>query len=276
MLSGGTGHAELARDAVFATVMIALNGGIGLCLLVGAMRHFVMAIRVEGASPALSVLMALTTLTLILPALTTSTAGPSFSPSQLMFAGVMSLVLYCVFVFVQTVRHRDYFLPVKTDSDNLHAAPPTARAAWQSLFLLCVSLTAVVGLAKALAPAIQQGVTAMHAPNAVVGVVIALLVLAPETWAAVRAAIRNRMQTSVNLLLGSALATIGLTIPVVAVISLITGTPLQLGLGPKETALLVLTFFISITTLAGERATVLHGAVHLVLFATFLFLTIVP
>lgn len=276
MLSGGAERSALARDTVFATVMIVCNGGIGLCLLTGTMRHFVLDFRVEGTSPALSVIIALTTLTLILPTLTTTTPGPTFAPSQLVFAGVMSLVLYGVFVFVQTVRHRDYFLHVATGGDIQHAAPPAARAALVSLVFLLMSLVAVVGLAKSIAPAVQAAVTAAGAPAAVVGIVIALLVLLPETWAAMRAALRNRMQTSLNLLLGSALATIGLTIPAVAVISLTAGLPLQLGLPPKETALLVLTFLVSITTLAGGRATVLHGVVHLVLFATFLFLAVVP
>ncbi len=276
MLSAGPDSSSLARDTVFATVMIVCNGGIGLCLLIGAMRHFVLEFRVEGTTPPLSVIIALTTLTLILPTHTTTTPGPTFSPAQLLFAGAMSLILYAVFVFVQTVRHRDYFLPVDIQGEDQHAEPPPVRDALLSLFLLCLSLVAVVGLAKSIAPVIKDAVTAIAAPASVVGVAIALLVLMPETWAAIRAAMRNRMQTSLNLLLGSALATIGLTIPSVAAISLLYDVPLQLGLPPKETALLVLTFLVSITTLAGGRATVLHGAVHLVLFSTFLFLAFVP
>jgi Ca2+:H+ antiporter len=276
MLSAGPDTQSLARDTVFATVMIICNGAVGLCLLIGTMRHFVLEFRVEGASPALSVLIALTTLTLILPTLTTTTPGPTFSPSQLVFAGAMSLILYGVFVFVQTVRHRDYFLPVDVQGEHQHAAPPSTRLAMISLFLLCLSLIAVVGLAKSIAPFIKDSLNAISAPPSVVGIAIALLVLMPETWAAIRAALRNRMQTSLNLLLGSALATIGLTIPSVAVISLMFEIPLHLGLPPKETALLVLTFMVSTTTLAGGQATVLHGVVHLVLFATFLFLAVVP
>lgn len=276
MLSAGPDSNSLARDTVFATVMIVCNGGVGLCLLIGAMRHFVLEFRVEGTSPPLSVIIALTTLTLILPTHTTTTPGPTFSPSQLAFAGAMSLILYAVFVFVQTVRHRDYFLPVDVHGEQQHAEPPPARVALASLFLLCISLTAVVGLAKSIAPVIKDAVNAVAAPASVVGIAIALLVLLPETGAAIRAAMRNRMQTSLNLLLGSALATIGLTIPSVAAISLLYDVPVQLGLSSKETALLVLTFLVSITTLAGGRATVLHGAVHLVLFATFLFLAVVP
>ncbi len=235
-----------------------------------------MVFRVEGTSPALSVLAALTTLTLVLPTLTTTTSGPTFSPPQLVFAGVVSLVLYGVYIFVQTVRHRDYFLPLGVKGEDEHAQPPSKSVAFISLGLLCVCLVAVVGLAKTLAPSIRAGVEAASAPPAVVGVAIALLVLLPETWAAARAAIRNRMQTSLNLALGSALATIGLTIPTVAAMSIMLDLPLELGLSPKDTALLMLTFIISVTTLASGRATVLQGAVHLVLFAIFLFLAVVP
>jgi len=276
MLSGGEATTALARDTVFATVLIVCNGVVGMCLLVGAMRHHVVEFRVDATGPALSVLAALTTLTLILPGLTTTTPGPTFSPAQLVFAGVMSLVLYGVFVFVQTVRHRHYFLPVETNSEDAAAAPPTNTAALISLGLLLLCLVAVVGLAKTLAPRIEASVEAASAPPAVVGIVIALLVLLPETWAALRAAARNRMQTSLNLALGSALATIGLTIPAVAVVSIVLNLPLELGLPPKETALLALTLLVSTVTLASGRATVLQGAVHLVMFAAFLFLAVVP
>jgi Ca2+:H+ antiporter len=276
MLSAGAAATSLARDTVFATVLIVCNGVVGMCLLVGAMRHHVVNFRVDATGPALSVLAALTTLTLILPGLTVTTPGPTFSPAQLVFAGVMSLVLYGVFVFVQTWRHRDYFLPLEIQSEDDHATPPTTGIALASLALLLISLVGVVGLAKTLAPRIEAGVAAATAPPAVVGIVIALLVLLPETWAAVRAAARNRMQTSLNLALGSALATIGLTIPAVAAVSIFLHLPLELGLPPKETAQLALTLLVSTVTLASGRATVLQGAVHLVLFAVFLFLSVIP
>ncbi len=275
MLSGGPGVSALARDTVFATVMIVCNGVVGLCLLVGAWRHRVLAFQVEGTTPALSVLATLTMLTLVLPSFTSTTPGPTLSPSQLVFVGVVSLTLYGVFVFVQTVRHRSYFLPVGVDSDEAHS-PPTTPVALTSLALLMLCLVAVVGLAKSLAPDIQAAVDAAAAPHAVVGIAIALLVLLPETWAALRTALRNRMQTSFNLALGSALATIGLTIPTVAATSLLLGLRLDLGLPPKEMVLLSLTLLISAMTLSGGRSTVLQGAVHLVLFAVFLFLSIVP
>ena len=276
MLSGGTAANALARDTVFATVMIVCNGIVGLCLLVGAIRHRVLVFQVDGTGPPLSVLAALTTLTLIVPTLTITTPGPTLSPAQLVFAGVMSLALYSVFVFVQTVRHRDYFLPVVVDSEEQHASPPSTPVALSSLGFLLISLCAVIGLAKMLSPSIQVGVQSASAPAAVVGIAIALLVLLPEAWAALRAATLNRMQTSLNLALGSALATIGLTIPAVAAVSIAFDMPLELGLAPKETALLALTLLISTITLANGRATVLHGTVHLVVFAAFIFLAVVP
>jgi Ca2+:H+ antiporter len=276
MLSGSPASAELARDTVFAAVMIVCNGVVGLCLLVGGLRHHTIAFRVEGTSPALATLAALSTLTLVLPAYTISTPGPTFSKSQLAFAGVVSLALYGVFTFVQTVRHRDYFLPADVGNEEAHAAPVTTRMAFVSLALLLVCLVAVVGLAKSLSPSIEAAVTAARAPAAVVGIAIALLVLLPEAWAALRAAAANRVQTSLNLALGSALASIGLTIPSVAAVSILLSLPLSLGLPAKELVLLALTITVGTLTLGSGRATVLQGAIHLTLFAVFLFLAVVP
>lgn len=275
---GSDGQDTLARDTVFATVMIVCNGIVGLCLLAGALRNHVAVFRVEGSSPALAVLIPLTTLALVLPQFTTTTAGPTYSNLQLAFAGLMSLLLFSVYVFVQTIRHREHFLPVRTpgDTDDDHGEPPAQRTAVAAFALLCVALVAVVGLAKTLAPGIEALVRAIGAPSSFVGVIIALIVLLPETGAAFRAAIRNRMQISLNLALGSALATIGLTIPAIALVSILFEMPMILGLPPKEIVLLVLTFAVSIITLASGRATILHGTVHLVLFAAFLFLSIVP
>jgi Ca2+:H+ antiporter len=279
MLSGGEAASALARDTVYATVMIVCNGTVGLCLLMGALRHRVLVFRIEGTSPALSVLATLTVLTLVLPSFTSSTPGPTLSPVQLAFVGLVSLTLYGVFVFVQTVRHRSYFLPVEVEVESeemIAATPPSVSSALISLALLFLCLFDVVGLAKALAPNIEAVVKTASAPHAVVGIAIALMVLLPETWAALRSAIRNRMQTSFNLALGSALATIGLTIPAVAATTVALGLRLELGLPPKEMVLLVLTLMISSMTLAGGRSTVLQGAVHLILFAAFLFLAVVP
>jgi Ca2+:H+ antiporter len=276
MRSMGMAASALARDTVFATVMIICNGVVGLCLLAGSWRHHVLSFRVEGTTPTLAVLATLTALTLVLPALTTTTPGPSFSAAQLVFAGVISLVLYAVFIFIQTGRHRDFFLPEGGNADDAHAPPPSTMVAWIGFALLLVSLVAVVGLAKVLSPSIENAVAAAGLPHSVVGIVIALIVLLPETWAAVRAALSNRMQISFNLALGSALATIGLTIPVVAATSIALKLPLALGLPPKEVVLLALSLWLSSMTLSAGRATVLQGAVHLVVFAVWLFLSMVP
>ena len=276
MLGFAADKAGLARDTVFAVVMIVCNGIVGLCLLSGGVRHHEQGFQVQGASAALAVLAALTTLTLVVPNVTTSAPGPVFSTSQLVFAGVISLVLYGSFVFVQTVRHRDYFLPVEGGSEEAHAEPPSSTAALVSAGLLIVALIAVVGLAKALTPAVENVIASVGAPKAVVGIAIAMLVLLPEGLAALRAARANRLQTSLNLALGSALASIGLTIPAVAIVSIVLGQQLNLGLDAKEMVLLALTLLVGVITLGTGRTTVLQGIVHLVIFATFLFLAVVP
>ena len=276
MVGAPADNAGLARDTVFAAVMIVCNGIVGMCLLSGGMRHHEQGFQIQGASAALAVLAALTTLTLILPNFTTSVVGPVFSTSQLIFAGAVSLVLYGSFVFVQTVRHRDYFLPVVVGSEEAHAPPPSSRTALVSAGLLLAALTAVVGLAKALTPALEIAVAGLGAPKAVVGIVIAALVLLPEGLAALWAARANRLQTSLNLALGSALASIGLTIPAVAIVSIVLNQPLELGLGVKEEILLALTLLVGVVTLGTGRTTVLQGIVHVVIFATFLFLAVVP
>jgi Ca2+:H+ antiporter len=186
-------------------------------------------------------------------------------------------MLWAIFVFVQTLRHRDYFLPVAHTADpEAHADPPTVGQAWTSFGLLLLSLVAVVGLAKMLSPIIERAVEAAAAPRAVVGIVIAALVLLPETWAAVRAARANRLQTSMNLAIGSAVATIGLTVPLVVLVSIVFRLPLVLGLPPKETALLAVTFLVCVVTLGTGRTHLMQGAVHVVLFVAFLFLAFVP
>jgi Ca2+:H+ antiporter len=206
----------------------------------------------------------------------TSAPGPLFSAPQLVFAAIVSLVLYGSFIFIQTVRHRDYFLPVETDEPEAHAPPPSNRTAAISAGLLLVALVAVVGLAKTLTPMLEIGVDRLNVPKAAVGIVIAALVLLPEGLAAFRAARANRLQTSLNLALGSALATIGLTIPAVAAVSIVLRQPLELGLDAKEEVLLALTLLVGVITLGTGRTTVLQGIVHLVIFAVFLFFAVVP
>jgi Ca2+:H+ antiporter len=277
MLSGGTQAATLPRDTIFAAVMIICNGVVGLCLLVGALRHHEQTFRVEGVGPGLAALVSLATLSLVLPTFTTSSAEGTYTLSQLLFAGASSLVLWAAFVFFQTVRHRDYFLPADASAnEEAHAAPPSAAQSLISFALLLVALVAVVGLAKLLSPAIEAAVARASLHKAVVGIAIAMLVLLPETWAAVRAARANRLQTSLNLAIGSALASIGLTVPAVVVASVWLGLPLVLGLEAKDMVLLALTFVVGAITLASGRTNLMQGAVHLVIFASFLFLALVP
>jgi Ca2+:H+ antiporter len=278
MVSGGSETSTLARDTVFAAVMITCNGIVGISLLVGTLRHRTASFNAEGTASALATVLTLAALTLVLPEFTTSRPGPEFTPEQLVFAAVASIALYALFVVVQTVRHRDYFLPVgpgAADPDE-HAAPPTDRETRTSLGLLVVSLVAVVGLAKIESPAIEDAVDAIGAPASAVGVVIALLVLLPETLAAVRNARRDRVQTSFNLALGSAMASIGLTIPAIAIASIWLEGPLELGLGATQIVLLTITAIVSALTFLPGRATLQEGGVHLVLFGAFLFLAVNP
>jgi Ca2+:H+ antiporter len=268
--------ADLARDTVFAAVMIVCNGIVGLCLLWGGARHHEQGFQLLGASAALAVLAALTVLTLILPNVATSVPGPVFSTAQLAFAGIVSLVLYGGFIFVQTVRHRDYFLSVEPDRETAHAQLPSNRTAIVSAGMLLAALIAVVGLAKSLTPVLETAVRLLDVPKGLVGVAIAALVLMPEGLAALQAARANRLQTSLNLALGSALASIGLTIPAVATVSIALHQPITLGLEQKDQVLLALTLFISVITLGTGRTTVLQGVVHLAIFAVFLFFAIVP
>ena len=279
VVSGGPETATLARDTVFAAAMSTVNGILGVSLLVGALRHGLIRFNAEGAGALLATVTTLAVLCLVLPTFTTAPAA-QFSTSQLVFVAVVSLALYALFVTTQTLKHRDFFLPVAADGkkirDEEHAVAPTTRATLLSLGMLMLALVAVVGLAKLVSPSIEAGVVAVGFPNSFVGVVIALLVLLPESIAAVRAARRNRIQTSINLALGSAMASIGLTIPAIAVASFFLDGPLLLGLGPTQIVLLLLTVVVSILTIAPGRATRLQGGVHLAVFAAFIFLSIAP
>ncbi|GAA3494249.1 ionic transporter y4hA [Streptomyces prasinosporus] len=281
MIDGGDKSATLARDTVFAAVMITVNGILGLSLLVGSLRHGTAVFNPEGTGAALATVATLATLSLVLPTFTTSKPGPEFSTVQLTFAAVSSLILYGLFVTTQTVRHRDYFLPVTkqdevANGEDQHAEAPSTRTAMTSLGLLGLALVGVVGLAKGVSPTIESGVEAAGLPHSVVGVVIALLVLLPETIAAVRAARRDQVQISMNLALGSAMASIGLTIPAVALASLWLTGPLVLGLGNTHMVLLALTMVVGALTVVPGRATPLQGGVHLVLLAAYLELAVNP
>ena len=285
--SGDEHAATLARDTVFSAFMITTTGVIGLSILIGAIKFGTVRFNSEGSGGALATLSTLAVLCLVVPDFT-ETSGPRFSPTQLTFAAVASLALYVLFVITQTISHRKFFLPVPVtapadtlrstpdDGDDEHSEPPTTGATIVSLVLLVVALVAVVGLAKLESPSIEGGVVALGLPESVVGVIIALVILLPESISAVRAAQRNHIQTSLNLGLGSAMASIGLTIPAVAVASIWLPGQLVLGLGATQIVLLLLSIVVSILTVVSGRATMLQGGVHLVIFAAFLFLSVSP
>lgn len=278
IMLAGDGQPTLARETVFSVIMVVCNGVVGLCLVVGGFRYGEQGFRLPGANAYLVVLMPLASLALLLPTYTTSAPGPFYSPVQLGFVSLVTLLLYGVFLYVQTVRHRDYFLSDTGDaaSDDDAAEGPSARQFWESVVLLLAALAAVVLLAKSFAGAVEAGVKSVGAPVEAVGLLVALLVLLPETLAALRSARRNELQKSLNLALGSSLATIGLTIPAVSALALMLHQPLELGIDMHDTVLLVLTFAVSLVTFGGGRTNILPGFVHLVLFATFIFLIFVP
>lgn len=277
MASGGPETDTLARDTVFAAAMITCNGIVGLCLVVATIHRRVASFNAEGTATALATVITLATLCLVLPTFTTSAPGPEFSATQLAFAAIASLALYALFVFVQNVRHREFYLSPGGEPLQENAqAPPADTAAALSLIALVLSLVAVIGLAKVESPAIEDAVDAVGAPQSAVGVVIALLVLLPETLAAYRNARRDRLQTSFNLAYGSAIASIGLTIPAVALASIWLDGSLVLGLNSTQITLLVLTAGVSALTVLPGRATLQEGGVHLVIFAAFLLLAVNP
>src|ERR1700677_2525780 len=275
MAAGGEEASGLARDTVFAAVMIILNGIIGLCLLVGGLMHREQSFSLDGVSAALVALGAIVILTLVFPNYTVTTPGPYYSSSQLLLIGSVTLVIYGTFIFTQTIGHRQYFLQ-DDDQSGHHSAPPSNTVmAWSSILLL-LCLVAVVLLAQKLAPSLEAAVTHLGAPDALVGVIIAAIVLLPEATAALRAARANRLQTSLNLALGSALASIGLTIPTVSFLSLYSNTHLRLGIDSKSSLLLMLSLFIAVMALRTGRTIILHGVVLLTVFVVYLFTTVVP
>lgn len=274
-LTGGAKAETLARDTVFSALMITMAGMIGLSLLAATVRKPIVRFHSEGTGAALATVGALAALTMVLPTFTTSSPGPTFTPGQLAFAAIASLTLYLLFVFVQTVRHRDYFVnPGSTDEE--HSDPPSNRTAIISLAMLLVSLVAVVGLAKTLSLPIERAVLGAGLPVAFVGVIIAAVVLLPEGLAAVRAARIGRVQTSLNLAFGSAMASIGLTVPTIAVAQIWLPTSLVLGLGPVQIVLLCITLFVAALTVVPGRATLQQAGVHLAVFAAFVAVSMAP
>ncbi len=271
--------ATIARDTVFAAIMIVTNGIIGVCISLGGMRHKELGFQSMGTTALLGVLAVLATLTLVLPNYTTTTFGPTYGPRQLIFVSIASLVLYGGLLWAQTRSHKNFFEALSPgELRKLEAAElvPSLSRAVLSFVGLLLSLVAVVGLAKILSPTIESVIAAMGAPKAAVGVIIALLVLAPEALAAINAAKINQLQTSLNLALGSGAASIALTIPAVSLYSLAYAQPLNLGLDGKNTAFLVITFLAGSFTFGSGRTTALHGLVHLVIMASYVALTFMP
>ncbi len=279
MSNQGLGAEKIARDTVFAAIMIVTNGIIGVCILLGGLRHKELTFQSIGTSSLLAVLAVLAVITLVLPNFTITSDGPAYSSGQLIFVSIASMLLYGALVFAQTKTHKSYFEPLSDDQikhlEQAYEVPSKLQAIF-SFLILIISLIAVVGLAKILSPSIEAFISTIGAPKAVVGIVIALLVLAPETFAAVRAARINQLQTSLNLALGSGAASIALTIPVVSLYSIFSDSTLTLGLDGKSIVLLLTTFIAGGLTFGAGRSTALHGIVHLVILAAYIALTFMP
>jgi Ca2+:H+ antiporter len=265
----------LARDTVFAVVMIVCNGLVGICIFIGGLRFREQDFQVTGSNLYLSVLFVMATITLIMPNYTLTTEGPVYSAAQLGFVSVVTLILYAVFLYTQTIRHRDYFVSAAAAAadSGTHASN---RMLGLSVVLLLVSLLAVVLLAKKFSLVVDVVSVRIGAPPAFAGVLVALLILLPEGVAAIAAARRNDLQKSINLALGSSLATIGLTVPTVAVAAWVLDKQLVLGLNAQGMVLLLLTFILSMLTFGTGRTNILFGLVHMVVFAVFVFLVFVP
>jgi len=270
------GHPALARDTVFSVIMIVCNGLVGLCILVGGFQYRQQDFEVEGASAYLSVLTALSVLTLVLPNYTRSTAGPTLTPGQLEFVSVVTVLLYGVFLYIQTVRHTEYFTEVDSGATGSRPLKKHEAVPWKASLFLVASLLAVVLLSKTFAIAVKSGLAYAGAPEAFSGFLVAILILLPEGITALRASWANELQRSINLALGSSLATIGLTVPAVAAITVYLGTELVLGLSNVSMVLLFLTLLISTLTFGRGRTNILYGFVHLIIFATYIFLIFEP
>jgi Ca2+:H+ antiporter len=265
----------LARDTVFAVVMIVCNGLVGVCIFIGGLRYREQDVQVTGANLYLSVLFVMATITLIMPNYTLTAPGPVYSAAQLGFVSVVTILLYGVFLYTQTIRHRDYF--VGGSSDPAHGGEAMSdRMLALSIALLLLALLAVVLLSKKFSLVVDVVIAQIGAPPAFAGVLVALLILLPESVAAISAARKNDLQKSINLALGSSLATIGLTIPAVAVAAYALDKQLVLGLNPQEMVLLLLTFMVSMLTFGTGRTNILFGLVHVVVFAVFVFMVFVP
>jgi Ca2+:H+ antiporter len=277
VMAVGDGNVTLARDAMFAVLMVVLNGMVGLCLLLGGLRYHEQTYNLQGTNAFLAVIVPLAVLGLVLPNFTVSSPGPTFSPLHSAFLTIMSVGLYGVFLAIQTSRHRDYFLAPA--SARLPGGPDTAahhdhgvRTVTYHAPLLLAYLAPTVILAEEIAVPINYGIHEMHAPPSLGGVLVSVLVLFPESVAAARAALSNDLQRSVNLLLGSVLASISLTVPAALAVGFVMGQTVVLGLEAVNIVLLLLTLAVTTLTFAGSRTNVLLGAVHLLLFLAFVML----
>lgn len=274
MVAGGEQAITLARDTVFAAVMIILNGIIGICVLVGGVKYFEQFFARTSATTYLVSIVSILVITLVLPNFTSSVNGPYYNNAQLVFVSIACLVIYGVFLMVQTVRHRSYFVPADGNAEEHYI--PNKTQAIVSFFFLVVCLIIVVLMAKGLSKTIEDMVQSMGAPKSLVGVIIAGVVLLPEGLAAIRAARNNQFQSSLNLALGSALASIGLSIPAISAVSIMYDIPLVLGLDKKDIILLTLSVFIVMLSLSRGKTNVLYGTVLLVNLAAYIFTVIVP
>ncbi|HVX74747.1 MAG TPA: ionic transporter y4hA [Bradyrhizobium sp.] len=275
IMLGEKGVPTLARDTVFAVVMIVCNGLVGICTLLGGLRYREQDFQTSGANLYLSVLVVLATITLVLPDYTLTTPGPLYSTAQLAFVSVVTILLYGVFLYTQTARHRDYFIS-EGRSVSGHAGQVSGGGLSLSIVLLLISLLSVVLLAKKFSLVVDAAAAMIGAPSAFAGILVACLILLPESVSAIAAARKNDLQKSINLALGSSLATIGLTIPAVAVAAHALNKTLILGLQDREIVLLALTFVLSMLTFGTGRTNILFGLLHLVVFAVFVFLVFVP
>lgn len=271
-LASSAAGSPVARDAVFAVLMIMLNGTVGLCLLLGGLKHHELNYNLPGARAFLSVAIPLATFALMLPNFTAA-PGPTLSTPQALTIATLTAALYGVFLAMQTRRYRSFFQdPIEADTSALPEAPPDSPHASPIAFHsagLALTLLPVVYLTEELGHIVDAAVKAAGAPGGLVGVIVAVLVLAPEAMGALQATLQNRLQRAVNIALGSVLATIGLTIPAVLVLGVLKGTPVILGLGQQEMLLLAVTLVVSTLTFSGERTNMLQGAVHLVMFLVF-------
>jgi len=263
----------LVRDTIHAVVVLVLHGLAGLCIVVGTIQHREQDFSIQGAQAYLSVLLPMVAVTLILPNFTISAPGPFYTTRQLAFVSIACLLLWLAFTFIQTVLHREYFTPARPAEE--HGPRPSGRVASVALGMLALALIAVVLLAKGVSPLVQTAVEAAGGPPALVGVIVAAIVLLPEGATALRSAREDRLQTSINLALGSAVASIGLTVPTVAAIAWWTSSPLELGVSPGGALLLGLSFMMAIITYGTGRVNLLSGMVHLIVLAIWLFLIIV-